>query len=54
MGGLYLPDDETGDCYLFCQQLTALAKDRGVQFQFDTTIDRLVTEGKKIIGVQIV
>ncbi|NAW91813.1 MULTISPECIES: D-amino acid dehydrogenase [unclassified Vibrio] len=51
-GGLYLPDDETGDCYLFCQQLTELAKSRGVQFLFDTQIKTLTTEGKKITAVQ--
>lgn len=51
-GGLYLPDDETGDCYLFCQQLTELAKNNGVQFQFDTHIQRLNMQGKKITGVQ--
>lgn len=52
MGGLWLPDDETGDCYLFCQQLTELAKQQGVRFHFDCHIQQLVCEGKKIIGVQ--
>lgn len=52
MGGLWLPDDETGDCYLFCQQLTKLAKQQGVRFHFDCHIQQLVCEGKKIIGVQ--
>ncbi len=52
VGGLYLPDDETGDCYLFCQQLTELAKAQGVQFKFDTQIQSLAIEGKKIMGVQ--
>ncbi|MDE1087882.1 FAD-dependent oxidoreductase, partial [Klebsiella pneumoniae] len=52
VGGLYLPDDETGDCYLFCQQLTELAKSQGVQFKFDTQIQSLEIEGKKIMGVQ--
>ncbi|MBD0788429.1 D-amino acid dehydrogenase [Vibrio sp. Y2-5] len=52
VGGLYLPDDETGDCYLFCQQLTELAKSQGVQFKFDTQIQSLEIEGKKIKGVQ--
>ncbi|MDG4870296.1 FAD-dependent oxidoreductase, partial [Guyparkeria sp. 1SP6A2] len=38
VGGLYLPDDETGDCYLFCQQLTELAKSKGVRFEFNTQV----------------
>ncbi len=52
VGGLYLPDDETGDCYLFCQQMTELAKAHGVKFQFDTKIQSLDINGKKIMGVQ--
>ena len=47
VGGLRLPDDETGDCYLFCQQLVTLAKKAGVTFKFGTEITRLnQTDGK--------
>ncbi|MEH0092360.1 D-amino acid dehydrogenase [Vibrio metschnikovii] len=52
VGGLYLPDDETGDCYLFCQQLTELAKSKGVRFEFNTQVQGLLSEGNKITGVQ--
>ncbi|ACY52484.1 FAD dependent oxidoreductase, putative [Vibrio antiquarius] len=52
VGGLHLPDDETGDCYQFCQQLTELAKAHGVRFEFDTEVSNWVTVGKKIMGVQ--
>ncbi|MGF1699523.1 D-amino acid dehydrogenase [Photobacterium makurazakiensis] len=52
VGGLQLPDDETGDCYLFCQQLTQLAKQAGVKFLFDTSIERLNRQGNKLISVQ--
>ncbi|PFG46231.1 D-amino-acid dehydrogenase [Vibrio sp. ES.051] len=52
VGGLHLPDDETGDCYQFCQQLTELAKNHGVRFEFDTEVSNWVTAGKKVIGVQ--
>ncbi len=52
VGGLYLPDDETGDCFQFCQQLTELAKAHGVTFKFNTEVSNWVTVGKKIIGVQ--
>ncbi|QLK44724.1 D-amino acid dehydrogenase [Vibrio owensii] len=51
-GGLYLPDDETGDCFQFCQQLTELAKAHGVRFEFNTEVSNWVTVGKKIMGVQ--
>ncbi|MGF1681754.1 D-amino acid dehydrogenase [Photobacterium minamisatsumaniensis] len=52
VGGLQLPDDETGDCYLFCQQLTQLAKQAGVKFLFDTSIEQLNHQGNKLISVQ--
>ncbi|EKO3637342.1 MULTISPECIES: D-amino acid dehydrogenase [Vibrio] len=52
VGGLYLPDDETGDCYLFCQQLTELAKSKGVRFEFNTQVQGLLSEGNKITGVK--
>ncbi|NOH69911.1 D-amino acid dehydrogenase [Vibrio pectenicida] len=40
-GGLYLPDDQTGDCHLFCQQLQTMAQKAGVKFNFDTEIYQL-------------
>jgi len=51
VGGLRLPDDETGDCYLFCQQLTALAKQAGVKFMFDTEVESLNQKNGKISSV---
>lgn len=50
-GGLYLPDDETGDCYLFCQQMTDLAKAHGVEFMFDTQVLDVKREGTKIVSI---
>lgn len=50
-GGLYLPDDETGDCYLFCQQMTELAKAHGVEFMFDTQVQDVKREGTRITRV---
>ena len=52
VGGLYLPDDETGDCYLFCQQLTEAAKQNGVKFLFDTDIHGLNYEGHQVTSVK--
>lgn len=51
VGGLRLPDDETGDCYLFCQQLTELAKQAGVKFKFDVTVQSLNQQAGKITSV---
>lgn len=51
VGGLRLPQDETGDCHMFTQALAAEAARLGVQFKFNTTIERLITEGDRITGV---
>ncbi|WP_411753843.1 D-amino acid dehydrogenase [Serratia sp. (in: enterobacteria)] len=51
-GGLQLPNDETGDCQLFTQQLAKLAQQAGVNFLFNRNVERLLVEGDKITGVQ--
>ena len=50
-GGLLLPQDETGDCHMFTQALAARAAQIGVQFRFETTIERLVADASEIAGV---
>ena len=51
-GGMRLPGDETGDCKMFTERLAEMAKARGVVFTFDTIINRIVTEGDRITGVE--
>ena len=51
VGGMRLPQDETGDCHMFTDALAAEAMKLGVQFKFNTGIERLETEGSKITGV---
>nr|WP_313507654.1 D-amino acid dehydrogenase [Kosakonia sacchari] len=51
-GGLRLPNDETGDCQLFTQQLAKMAAQAGVEFRFNTPVDRLLYEGENIYGVK--
>lgn len=51
-GGLHLPDDQTGDCQLFTDSLTALAREQGVKFLFSNTIQQLHAQGQQISGVQ--
>lgn len=50
-GGLRLPQDETGDCHMFTQALARHAEALGVRFMFNTGIDRIVTEGRRVSGV---
>lgn len=53
VGGLHLPNDETGDCYLFTNALAQIAKELGVNFQFNQNVEKLIVEGDEIKGVQI-
>jgi len=47
-GGLLLPNDETGDCYLFTQLLTNECKKLGVKFITNTVITGIERGGNKI------
>lgn len=53
LGGLRLPHDETGDCQLFTTNLAEKAKALGVKFMHNVSINRLLTEHGKLIGVEI-
>jgi len=50
-GGLHLPNDETGDCYLFTNALAKLAQDMGVEFLFNKNVENLIVEADEIKGV---
>jgi len=51
VGGLRLPEDETGDCQMFTEALAAQAAQLGVTFMFNTGIESLVADGSRIGGV---
>ncbi len=51
VGGLWLPGDETGDCFKFTRSLAALAVGLGVEFRFGTCIKAVVHEGARVLGV---
>ncbi len=53
VGGLHLPNDETGDCYLFTNALAEKAKALGVEFQFNQNVEALLVEGDEIKGVRV-
>jgi len=52
VGGLRLPNDETGDCQLFTTRLSAMAEQLGVKFRYGVDIGGLVTAGEEIKGVR--
>ena len=53
LGGLRLPNDETGDCHLFTTQLAIKAQALGVKFMQNVTIDKLITTKHQLSGVEI-
>lgn len=53
VGGLHLPNDETGDCYLFCQALAKQAQALGVNFLYNQAVEQLVVEAGAIKGVRV-
>ncbi|EPF70228.1 D-amino acid dehydrogenase [Acinetobacter rudis] len=52
-GGLHLPNDETGDCYMFSNALAKIAQDMGVEFKFNQNVEKLIVEGNDIKGVVV-
>jgi len=58
VGGDFTATDESGDIYKFTTGLAAKSAEAGVQFQFNTTVTRLITEGSgaqaKVTGVEVI
>ncbi|VWC31563.1 amino acid dehydrogenase [Burkholderia arboris] len=53
VGGIYLPDDEAGDCARFTRELRTLCEARGVTFRFRTGIRALEVAGRTVRGVRV-
>jgi D-amino-acid dehydrogenase len=52
VGGLRLPQDETGDAFLFTQRLAELARGRGVTFRQGVTVTSVRTQGGAVAAVE--
>ena len=52
VGGLRLPNDETGDCFKFTNALSTMAEAIGVRFQFDTAIEAIDVDGGRVASVR--
>ncbi|MFN6983987.1 MAG: D-amino acid dehydrogenase, partial [Rhizobium oryzihabitans] len=52
VGGLRLPGDETGDCYMFTTELARMAEEAGVTFLYDTGIMRPIVEAGRVKAVE--
>lgn len=53
LSGLYLPDDEAGDCARFTRELRHICENNGVRFRFDTQVTSLDVQGGAVRGVRI-
>jgi D-amino-acid dehydrogenase len=52
-GGIHFPDDVSGDAYSFCRALAKACAERGVVFQFDAAVERLVGDSSGVHGVVV-
>jgi len=50
-GGLRLPDDETGDCYMFTRRLEQIAVDLGVKTIYGVTIASIDVDGGRVVRI---
>jgi D-amino-acid dehydrogenase len=53
-GGIFTATDESGDAQRFTSELSRLARERGVTFEWDTEIQALVRAGDRIDPVRVV
>lgn len=51
-GGIYSKTDQTGDSRLFTKGLADLLRGRGAQILLGTTVERIATEGDRVVGVE--
>ncbi|MFQ5659965.1 MAG: D-amino acid dehydrogenase [Gammaproteobacteria bacterium] len=50
-GGIYYPDDESGDAHKFCRHLAGLAEKSGAVFRYHVAVTRLEQSAGRITGV---
>ncbi len=48
VGGIYAPEDESGDAYVFTQHLAELCVERGAALRADTRVERIETAGGQV------
>lgn len=52
-GGLYAPQDESGDAFKFVSQLAARARQHGVAFRLACQVDALTVQGRRVTEVRL-
>ena len=51
-GGIYFPEDESGDAHAFTDALAGISAGLGVEFRYGVAVKRLVAEGNRITAVE--
>ena len=54
VGGDYTAEDESGDAFVFTQELARMAADAGVEFRYGTQLSRLVSLGGAIHAAEVI
>lgn len=52
IGGIFYPNDASGDIHVFCQKLTSLSKKMGVEFKYNSEIEDLIIEKNSVIALK--
>ena len=52
-GGVYTPQDESGDAFIFTRGLAQLARERGVRFIHGSTVQALEPSADRVSGVRL-
>jgi D-amino-acid dehydrogenase len=53
VGGLRLPNDETGDCFMFTSDLSRKCEALGVRFEYGVEVRRLRMEGDRVTAAEL-
>ena len=53
VGGVYNPEDESGDAWRFTQELARIAESRGVRFRYGTGIRAIEAEGDTVKSIRL-
>jgi D-amino-acid dehydrogenase len=53
VGGLRLPNDETGDCFMFTNDLSQKCEALGVRFEYGVEVRRLRMEGDRVTAAEL-
>ncbi len=51
VGGVYAPDDETGDAHIFTRELARASAERGVTYAYGVNVDRVEAEDGRIARI---